>query len=387
VAAVSEPYAIFDRATWWRQIEEQSRMTKDAHTFPYTLQYVDTPVYRYQLTQILKFGLGWGLGIMAVVGVGLSLIFVVGKVIHRRWLVHIVPDLRVGPTGMMMLFLGVYFWVVGGFAVKFVRYMLPIYPLLTLMAAVGVMVMGHGLVHLLGFKERQKWVVSGGLGLLVAAAGFVWVVAFIQIYDLPNTRILASGWMVENIPRGSKLGLEHWDDALPVPPWRGTFGEVELPLYEPDSYVKWAKMAQKLQEVDAVVIASDRLYRPLIRLKDEFPLTERYYRKLFDGELGFVKTAEFTNYPRLGEWVVNDDQADETFHVYDHPKIMVFEKRVQKGSFEYLSEIWTELPGGGCGVRNWLYRRSRVAIGIESLKCDLGVVGVERRRHLQGQNL
>jgi 4-amino-4-deoxy-L-arabinose transferase-like glycosyltransferase len=339
---VFEPYAVIDRATWWRQIGEQSRMTKDAHTFPYTLQYVDTPEYIYQLEQMVKWGLGWSLGVMAWVGVGLSVVFVAGKIVHRRWLVHMVPDLRVGPTGLILLFLLVYFGVVGGFAVKFVRYMLPIYPLLTLMAAVGVMIVGHGLLHMLGMKEGKKWLLSGILAGGVAMMSFYWAVAFMRIYDQPNTRITTSEWMVENLIRGSDLGLEHWDDAVPVPPWRGTFREVEFPLYEPDSYGKWAKMARKLEEVEVIVIASDRLWRPLMKLKDEFPLTERYYRRLFNGELGFVKTGEFTNYPRFLGIEFNDDFADETFHVYDHPKVMVFEKRVQRAAFEYLRLIWTE---------------------------------------------
>ncbi|HRN71473.1 MAG TPA: hypothetical protein PLS49_09955, partial [Candidatus Woesebacteria bacterium] len=94
---------------------------------------------------------------------------------------------------------------------------------------------------------------------------------------------------------------------------------------------------EKLQRTDYIIIASNRLYTPLQRLKDCkgntdrcYPKTAEYYQKLFNEKLGFTKVAEFTSYPRipLGPWTfeIIDDTADESFTVYDHPKIMIFRK-------------------------------------------------------------
>ena len=44
-----------------------------------------------------------------------------------------------------------------------------------------------------------------------------------------------------------------------------------------------------------------------------------YYEKLFSGELGFSKVAEFSS----GQ---NDEAAEETFTVFDHPVIRIFKK-------------------------------------------------------------
>jgi dolichyl-phosphate-mannose--protein O-mannosyl transferase len=51
---VLEPYAVVDWETFWRNMQEQGRMTQDAWTFPYTLQYVGTKAYLYPLEQMVK---------------------------------------------------------------------------------------------------------------------------------------------------------------------------------------------------------------------------------------------------------------------------------------------------------------------------------------------
>ena len=86
---------------------------------------------------------------------------------------------------------------------------------------------------------------------------------------------------------------------------RGTFQAVEFPLYGVDDEEKWKIMNQRLQIVDYIIIASNRLYVPLMKLTDCnrlpkdrcYTITANYYKKLFNGELGFTKVAEFTSYP------------------------------------------------------------------------------------------
>ena len=44
----------------------------------------------------------------------------------------------------------------------------------------------------------------------------LWGWGFLAIYRQPLTRITASRWMYDNIPAGSHIGNEHWDDQLPL---------------------------------------------------------------------------------------------------------------------------------------------------------------------------
>ena len=63
----------------------------------------------------------------------------------------------------------------------------------------------------------------------------------------------------------------------------------------------------------------------MARLRDRYPMSSQYYRMLFAGDLGYRPVAEFTAYPRLGGLIIRDDNADESFSVYDHPHVLVFE--------------------------------------------------------------
>ena len=118
----------------------------------------------------------------------------------------------------------------------------------------------------------------------------------------------------------------------------GKYNYVEMSLYEqPDDENKWFILDQRLKQADYIIIASNRLYVPLQRLADCrkykscYPKTAEYYRRLFDGELDFKKIAEFAVYPGFQisnfKFQISDQKADESFTVYDHPKVMIFKKQ------------------------------------------------------------
>jgi hypothetical protein len=165
----------------------------------------------------------------------------------------------------------------------------------------------------------------------------IWPLSFISIYSQPNTRTTASSWIYGHIPPGTKIAREHWDDGLPIG-GPNYFDYLELPMYEPDNTEKWQKINSVLQEADYIIIASNRLYTPLMKMTDCsklppdrcYPRTAEYYQNLFSGKLGFYKVAEFWTLPTipLTNLQINDFSADETFTVYDHPKIMIFKKNV-----------------------------------------------------------
>lgn len=155
-----------------------------------------------------------------------------------------------------------------------------------------------------------------------------------NIYSHPITRVSASSWIYENIPPGSVIANEHWDDPLPLhlpgkTPQSFT-GEM-LPLYDPDTPEKWEKINALLTNIDYLILSSNRLYGSIPKVPERYPLTSRYYQDLFSGKLGFKKTAEFSSYPCFppGQnylFCFNDDSSEEAFTVYDHPKVIIFKK-------------------------------------------------------------
>jgi YYY domain-containing protein len=156
-----------------------------------------------------------------------------------------------------------------------------------------------------------------------------WALAFEGVYRQDISRVQASYWIAENVPPGSTLSFQEWDDGVPlslVGIDTRNYEHVTLKPYLPDSPEKVRDLVKGLDEVDYVVETSNRLYDSIPRNAARYPSTVLYYRYLFDGTLGFEKVAEFTNYPSLFGVDIPDQSAEEAFSVYDHPKVTIWRK-------------------------------------------------------------
>ncbi|HSJ86754.1 MAG TPA: DUF2298 domain-containing protein, partial [Anaerolineales bacterium] len=144
----------------------------------------------------------------------------------------------------------------------------------------------------------------------------------------------ASRWMQQNIPAGSTLANEHWDDWLPIGGVdgissygdNGLFRAVEMRNYEDDNPDKLNWMVENLAQADYIILSSNRLYGSIPRLPMRYPLTIRYYQLLFSGKLGYERVKDFTSYPTLFGIQIPDQSAEESFSVYDHPRVQIFKK-------------------------------------------------------------
>jgi hypothetical protein len=368
---VLEPYAVIDRSTLIWNMQEQGAMTRDAWVFPYTRQYVGTISYIYFVEQFVRFGAGWVLGVASLAGVVVSIWYLVlsiklkiknkksniqiknQKVNSFQFLSNVNGQLLIVDTRALLILLSFvvgYFGYVGQSEVKFMRYLLPLYPVMAIFGVVGVV----GLANIKYQISNIKYKVSAThLYIVVMFCTMVWTYGFMsRVYGQENTRIQASRWLAEKFEiRNSKfeipIGVEHWDDALPVPPWNKGFVQEDLLLYEFDSVAKWRMMVKKLAKVDAIVLASNRLSTPLVKIGSydyRYEVTKRYYELLFSGELGFQEAADFYIQPGIGPpaggWSVDTQKADESFQVYDHPRVRVFVKREVKSSAELFRLLW-----------------------------------------------
>ncbi len=121
--AITSPFAILDWANFSRAVlVEQGAMVRGAADFPFTRQYRGTVPYLYQIEQLLRWGIGWPLGLLAFAGFAWVLVKLVigrarpGELIILSW---VVP----------------YFALTGLFLAKFMRYMVPVTPFLMVFAA------------------------------------------------------------------------------------------------------------------------------------------------------------------------------------------------------------------------------------------------------------
>jgi hypothetical protein len=312
-----QPYAVIDFDEFLKQNIIQSQMTYNAYVFPYTLQYVGKIPYFYELKNIFL----WGLGpfIFSVAMMGLVRILYGFRKLNAR---------KKAELSIIFIFFVCYFLLVGGFAVGWMRYLLPIYPLIAVLGGVGLIFV---IEKINTFNNAIRYI---GFVTLIGLI-LLWPLSFSSIYSKPNTRIEASRWIDENLPSGTTLAVEHWDDRLPMSS-KNVYNFQELNLYDqPDNQTKWDSILQKLNASDYLIIASNRLYVPIQNLSDCskykvcYPIGSKYYKDIFSQKSGFIKIAEFSSYPTIPftGFRIDDQGADESFTVYDHPKIMIFKKR------------------------------------------------------------
>jgi hypothetical protein len=320
VLFLAQPYAFLDWQTFLADTIRESQIAWGALDVPYTRQYTGTLPYVYTIWQTALWGLGLPLGVVAWTGLGAILV---------RWL-------RRGAwtDTLLLAWAGPYLALVGLFHARYLRYMLPLVPVLCIVAAQFL----SPRVHSLSSIPRHR---VSGIGYWILVVGtLVYSVAFASIYAAPHSWISASKWIYRNVTAGSTLAVEDWDTALPLPldvdgqARRISDYEVRaLALYkEPDDADKWATLAKDLSDSDYVIIASRRLYGSILRLPDRYPLTSRYYEELFAGNLGFSVVGEFTRgptwlnprLPPLPDAASALFRPDESFVVYDHPRTLVF---------------------------------------------------------------
>ncbi|MGB9879319.1 MAG: DUF2298 domain-containing protein, partial [Anaerolineae bacterium] len=121
----------------------------------------------------------------------------------------------------------------------------------------------------------------------------------------------------------------------------GTYTGIEMHPYAEDSPEKLGWFMDWLNQADYIILSSNRLYASIPRLPMRYPMTTRYYKYLFSGELGFELIKTITSRPNLGPIEFRDDEADESFTVYDHPKVLIFKKTADyspEKAYQLLSE-------------------------------------------------
>ena len=395
---LAQPYALLDWSQFYADFAEQSEMVRRIRDYPYTRQYIDTTPYLYHVQQLAVWGLGLPLGIVAVAGtlygmvkglrVWFSVVYlVIGLVVPASILILSssmaatllasaiavgavvatiplrAPDTRI--YAVLLSWAVPYFLIIGAFDVKFMRYMLPITPVLVLFGAMMA-------VDAWSWARRRRQALKVTLAAVAALAVVATVfygASYSGIYSEVHPAVRASEWIQSNVPRGSTILKEHWEEGLP-----GLYEyEIEeLPIYEYDLPSKFSRMSELLSESDYFVQYSNRLYGTVSRLPERYPVSREFYRQLFRGELGYELATHFTSYPYLlgvgfvdetferpdlpppGElseakpypFSINLGYADESFSVYDHPKVLVFRnverldadeimRRIEEGSGGY----------------------------------------------------
>ncbi|MDQ3707102.1 MAG: DUF2298 domain-containing protein [Chloroflexota bacterium] len=323
--------ALIESNPWSRRIRNEQAVQSGLSPVPFTRQYIGTMPVVYQLEQMVFWGIGLVPGLMCVIGA----------------LVAFWNALRRRPAEILLLSAGIpYFLTIATLLSKWMRYMLPLVPIFCILGAAflvrGVIWSRKRFVANAGADQsrRASRLVSLQRGVFPAVVAlsigwaFLWAVAFMNVYSHPHSRVQASEWIHDNVPREATLATEHWDYGLPIslPPRNGqdrsgypNAFEMELYVFaQPDQALE--RLKTWLRRADYIIISSNRLYGSIPRLPWQYPVESKYYELLFAEKLGFVSANTTQVTPELLGVKINDQPADESFTVYDHPRVDVFKK-------------------------------------------------------------
>jgi YYY domain-containing protein len=398
VFRVAQPYAFggttladFSLSEQWRDNMRQIRllMSGDADTPP-GHQWANRTPFVFPFVNMVVWGMGLPLGIAAWVGWAFAALQVIrcltSRVDGAAVRAHLLPVAWIG---------GLFLWQ-GMQYVQSMRYLLPIYPMLAMMAAwllwwlvdwararhdddnaipgtvtenvaaaaitpveafttdLGAAAgddrgtRSVGTQHVIDQASRLQTrlrdhapALAYGLMAVVTIGTLLWGWGFLAIYRRPLTRITASRWIYENLPPGTVIANEHWDDGLPLridgKDGFGSFGyrglssssDSSMQMYAEDTPEKREQLYQWLNEADYIVLSSNRLWGSIPRLPTRYPMTTLYYELLFAGKLGFEQVLRTTSFPTIFWHPFDDTWAEEAFSVYDHPEVRIYRKTPQ----------------------------------------------------------
>lgn len=295
-------------------IAELQRFAHDDVWYPPAIQWIGTPAVWFALENMALHGVGLGIFIMIIGGIGVMLWYAAKFTEQRRIELLLLVGYVVGVFGYQ-----------SSQFVKALRYFYVLYPFLAILAGLFLMQLGELRVARLPTKLLRFGMVT------LMVWGLLWPLSFISIYTKPHTRVAASIYMHEQLDPGSTIVFEHWDDPLPLrlPGYPPGFTGSPLPVFGEDTSEKWAEMNRLLSEADYYVLSSNRGWGSIGPRPDKYPLMSRFYKELLSGRMGYPLIYDGTSYPSLSylgiPWSYRDDRADETFTVYDHPRVLIFD--------------------------------------------------------------
>jgi len=301
--------------------------------YPPAIQWINKKPVIYSLYNLAVFGVGLPYFGLILVGI----INIVKILTIRTQLSRARQDIRL-TLGVILL------WIIGFFLyqstqfVKAMRYFIFIYPFLAIMAGYGA----YNVINLIKSKiQNPKQISNLELGLVISnliiiITVLIWPLSFSSIYLNKHSRVEASEWIYKNLENDSFILAEHWDDALPLSVetnYGKTFQIEYLPVFAPDDETKWQTMNNLLQKADYYILSSNRGWGSIPTAPEKYPKMTQFYKDLLANNLRYKLVKQFTSYPRLCIpfsikcLEFRDDYSDESFTVYDHPKVLIFQKK------------------------------------------------------------
>ncbi len=295
---------------------------------PWVWQF-DGTSFGYWFTNVLFFGMGPLLELAALAG-----------------LVWAAKRRQLGDL-LLVALLVPYTLVVGRGFMKFVRYALPVLPLLCLWTG------RLGAEALAAARTRATRSLVAGCIAAVIVTSLGYSIAYLHVYRKPDARLAAARWIHSNIPLGASMLVDSSPSTPPLghlflhPSFFDSYIQGQTLHASRDDYFSikvldlsadpaeraktddwWrAYLGERTQGVDYIAISDEYAEQYRAALPD-FPVVNQFLSDLIAGRTEFELVREWKTRPALFGQEIPDDHAELTFRLFDHPRVMVFRRRV-----------------------------------------------------------
>jgi YYY domain-containing protein len=198
---VFQPYAfsgpgffgLLPNEKWIKNLQELAAQTGGDVDVPFALQWARRPI-TFAWQNMVEWGMGLPLGLLAWAG----FLWMGWRMVRGEWRRYLILW---GWTGAFFAWQSLQ-------GNPSMRYQIPVYPTLAIIAAWMLVELWHTKLRPT-LAERMRWiadllpwpkVVAVGLGGFVLVSTFAWAIAFSQIYLRPVTRVEATRWIYQNVP-------------------------------------------------------------------------------------------------------------------------------------------------------------------------------------------
>jgi len=332
------PYSILDWKNFRHSVDYETSLAQGDPLVFYTRQFSETYPILFQFEKILPYTLGPVVVATGSAGFFCLLFTIFKKVLKKK--TRPMDDVLIGKEkegwfsfnikskkniGTYLLFTVVFFcyFIPNAFLfTKWTRFIAPSFPFWAIFSVI-----------LIDSISRYKKLAMG-LAAFVVISTSVWASMFFSVYINDDVRVKATKWISENIAQ-SEFILTETRNMLEVP-LTGGYQKLAFDFYELDQDSSLLpNLVHNLETSDYFIIQTRRIYKNHLRFPEKYPLVNSFYKNLFNGSLGFFEVAEFTSYPQISLGKISleipDENAEETWSVFDHPRIIVYknEKRLQ----------------------------------------------------------
>ena len=302
---ISDPYAILDLERFRGDLAHLSDYTKGGLLLGET-----------QSSGYLYYGwsVGWGLGFLpAALAVAGGMVLVVRDRVSALLLI---------PAALIFLA------YIGAQGRYFARYVMPLFPVFCLLAAVGGIWLASWLAARVKLPSRRAALLATVVGALACAQGVVYALHNDIVLSREDTRTATREWMVAHIPAGTRILVEplmprEWyrDGGLPVPA-------------RTQAGFRWTRFVRTSRYIERLA-----LRHPLSRKNNDF---HNYPYTLFPGL--------FDSYRRRGVcWIVSG--SGQSGRAFNNPQrvpeaIRYYERLPREAQLHYESSPFGQ-PGDG----------------------------------------